>query len=58
MKKEYIQPSIKTKSIETGCIIAGSIEVGISDDPATGPALSRQQSDYEEENPSAWNWDE
>ena len=58
MKKKYIQPSIKTKSIETGCIIAGSISVGIDDGPATGPAHSRQQSDYEEENPSAWNWDE
>ncbi|EHG20934.1 hypothetical protein HMPREF9332_01941 [Alloprevotella rava F0323] len=58
MKKEYIQPSIKTKSIETGCIIAGSISVGIDDGPATGPALSRQQSDDEQENPSSWNWDE
>ena len=58
MKKKYIQPSIKTKSIETGCIIAGSISVGIDDGPATGPALSKQQFDYEEENPSSWNWDE
>lgn len=40
--KKYIKPSIKVKRIELGnSILAGSIGVGISDDPATGPALSK-----------------
>ena len=32
--KKYIKPGIKVK-------LAGSIGVGIDDDPATGPALSK-----------------
>lgn len=40
--KKYIKPSIKVKRIELGnSILAGSIGVGIDDDPATGPALSK-----------------
>ena len=40
--KEYIKPEIKSKRIELGnCVLAGSLDIGISEDPATGPALSK-----------------
>ena len=40
--KKYIKPEMKSKLIELeNCILAGSISVGISEDPATGPALSK-----------------
>ena len=40
--KKYIKPEIKLASIALeNCILAGSISVGISEDPATGPALSK-----------------
>ncbi len=42
--KKYIKPEMKSKLIELeNCILAGSISVpiGDDDDPATGPALSK-----------------
>ena len=40
--KKYIKPEIKVQLIELeNCILAGSIDVPISEDPATGPALSK-----------------
>ena len=40
--KKYIKPTMKVKPLEMeNCILAGSISVGISEDPATGPALSK-----------------
>lgn len=39
--KKYIKPSIKVVTVNTCSILAGSISTGISDDPATGPALSK-----------------
>ena len=42
--KKYIKPEMKSKLIELeNCILAGSISVPIGgdDDPATGPALSK-----------------
>ena len=40
--KKYIKPEIKAQLIELeNCILAGSIDVPISEDPATGPALSK-----------------
>ena len=42
--KKYIKPEIKLASIALeNCILAGSISVGISEDPATGPE------DYDED---------
>ena len=41
--KKYIKPEMKSKLIELeNCILAGSISVPISEDPATGPALSNR----------------
>ncbi|WP_449189026.1 toxin PIN [Tannerella forsythia] len=40
--KKYIKPTMKAKPLEMeNCILAGSTSVGISEDPATGPALSK-----------------
>ena len=40
--KKYIKPTMKVKPLELeNCIIAGSISVDLSEDPATGPALSK-----------------
>ena len=40
--KKYIKPEMKSKLIELeNCILAGSISVPIGEDPATGPALSK-----------------
>ena len=40
--KNYIKPEIKVVPITLeNSILAGSISVGISEDPATGPALSK-----------------
>ena len=40
--KKYIKPEIKLASIALeNCILAGSISAGIGDGPATGPALSK-----------------
>ena len=40
--KKYIKPTMKVKPLEMeNSILAGSISVGISEDPATGPALSK-----------------
>ena len=40
--KKYIKPEMKSQLIELeNCILAGSIDVPISEDPATGPALSK-----------------
>lgn len=57
--KEYIKPSIKTRTIETECILAGSIETGISDDPATGPALGKEATFPDNEGSATSSvWDE
>ena len=45
--KKYIKPEIKLASIALeNCILAGSISVGISEDPATGPALSKGNNSF------------
>ena len=49
--EKYIKPEIKVKRIELeNGILAGSIDVPISDDPATDPALSKGSSFTEEDN--------
>jgi hypothetical protein len=41
--KEYIKPISKTKLVEAeDIILAGSLNIGISDDPATGPAMGKE----------------
>ena len=43
--KKYIKPEIKAQLIELeNHILNNSIDVGISEDPATGPALSKGNS--------------
>ena len=45
--KKYIKPTMKAKPLEMeNCILAGSISVGISEDPATGPALSKGNNSF------------
>ena len=40
--KKYIKPEMKSQLIELeNCILAGSTSVGIGEGPATGPALSK-----------------
>ena len=40
--KKYIKPTMKAKPLEMeNCILAGSTSVGIGEGPATGPALSK-----------------
>ena len=40
--KKYIKPTMKAKPLEKeNCILAGSTSVGIGEGPATGPALSK-----------------
>ena len=40
--KKYIKPEMKSQLIELeNCILAGSIDIGIGEGPATGPALSK-----------------
>ena len=40
--KQYIKPEMKSQLIELeNCILAGSTSVGIGEGPATGPALSK-----------------
>ncbi len=47
----YIKPEIKVVPITLeNSILAGSISVGISEDPATGPALSKGNSFFDDEN--------
>ena len=46
----YIKPEIKVVPITLeNSILAGSISVGISEDPATGPALSKGNSFFDDE---------
>ena len=48
--KKYIKPEIKLASIALeNSILAGSISVGISEDPATGPALSKGNNFFDDE---------
>lgn len=49
--KKYIKPTtIKVKLIELeNYILAGSVDIGISDDPATDPALSKGGSFFDDE---------
>lgn len=48
--KKYIKPTMKAKPLEMeNCILAGSTSVGISEDPATGPALSKGNNFFGEE---------
>ena len=43
----YIKPEIKVVPITLeNSILAGSISVGISEDPATGPALSKGNNSF------------
>ena len=45
--KKYIKPTMKAKPLEMeNCILAGSTSVGISEDPATGPALSKGNNSF------------
>ena len=47
----YIKPEIKVVPITLeNSILAGSINVPISEDPATGPALSKDNSFFDDEN--------
>ncbi|MFP3766190.1 toxin PIN [Prevotella intermedia] len=47
----YIKPEIKVVPITLeNSILAGSINVPISEDPATGPALSKGNSFFDDEN--------
>ena len=40
--KKYIKPPMTVKPLEMeNCILAGSTSVGIGEGPATGPALSK-----------------
>ena len=49
--KKYIKPTMTVKPLEMeNCILAGSTSVGISEDPATGPALSKGNSFFDDEN--------
>ena len=48
--KKYIKPTMTVKPLEMeNCILAGSTSVGISEDPATGPALSKGNSFFEDD---------
>ena len=48
--KKYIKPEIKLASIALeNCILAGSTSVGIGEGPATGPALSKGNNFFGEE---------
>lgn len=54
--KKYIKPTMKVKPLEMeNCILAGSISVGISEDPATGPALSKGNNFFGDEEASEGN---
>ena len=56
--KKYIKPEIKVQLIELeNCILAGSHGVGISEGPATGPALSKDNIFDEEEEEEEGNSD-
>lgn len=55
MKKTYFKPTIKTKGITTEGFLADSISIGISEDPATGPALGKQQDFSGEGSSSVWD---
>ena len=48
--KKYIKPTMTVKPLEMeNCILAGSTSVGISEDPATGPALSKGNSFFDDD---------
>ena len=48
--KKYIKPTMTVKPLEMeNCILAGSTSVGISEDPATGPALSKGNSLFDDD---------
>ena len=52
--KKYIKPSIKVITINTCSILAGSdINIGISDTPPTGPAMSKEYNFFDEEDNSS-----
>ena len=52
--KKYIKPEMKSKIIELEkCILAGSIDIGISEDPATGPALSKGNNFFDDDEDDA-----
>ncbi len=52
--KKYIKPEMKSKLIELeNCILAGSIDIGISEDPATGPALSKGNNFFDDDEDDA-----
>lgn len=40
-KKTYHAPNVMSLYVACGHMLAGSVSVGISDEPATEPALSR-----------------
>ena len=46
----YIKPEIKVVPITLeNSILAGSLDIGISEDPATGPALSKGNGFFDDE---------
>ena len=52
--KKYIKPEMKSQLIELeNCILAGSIDIGISEDPATGPALSKSNNFFDDDEDDA-----
>ena len=52
----YIKPEIKVVPITLeNSILAGSISVGISEDPATGPALSKGNSFFDDDEDNEGN---
>ena len=58
--KQYIKPEMKSQLIELeNCILAGSTNVPIGEDPATDPALSKGLNifDDEENGDSKSIWD-
>ena len=54
--KKYIKPTMTVKPLEMeNCILAGSTSVGISEDPATGPALSKGNSFFDDDEDNEGN---
>ncbi len=55
-KKIYLSPSIKVEAVEPEGIMAGSSTgIGISEDPATGPAQSKGNSFITSDSSSLWD---
>ena len=51
--KKYIKPEMKSKLIELeNCILAGSVDVPIGEDPAKDPALSKGNNFFDDDEPT------